>query len=118
MSRRNGRPEVDELGIWVLGLIVGFAFLFVMFRIAGLSGPNQRERPPRWLLVVGIVMMAGGFVLLVIYVGSHLLPGVNSSLPFLQLGRPTDVVAGISLVTLASSVLALGTCSLLVRLPR
>jgi hypothetical protein len=51
-------------------------------------------------------------------VGGHLVPGVNSSLPFLQLGRPTDVVAGISLATLAGSVLALGTCSLLVRLPR
>jgi multisubunit Na+/H+ antiporter MnhE subunit len=61
----DGQKSMN-FAIWVLGLIVGFAFLFVMFRIAGLSGPNQRERPPRWLLVVGIVIMAGGLVLLVI----------------------------------------------------
>jgi cell division transport system permease protein len=56
--------------------------------------------------------------LVLIYVGGHLVPLVNGSLPFLQLGGAADAVRTISLATLAGSVMALGACSLLVRLPR
>jgi hypothetical protein len=52
------------------------------------------------------------------YVGDHVVPAVNQNLPFLQLGSAAGAVQVISLSTLASSVLALGVCSLLVRLPR
>jgi len=64
--------------------------------------------------------LAGSIVatLVLIYVGGHLVPLVNGSLPFLQLGGAADAVRTISLATLASSVVALGACSLLVRLPR
>jgi drug/metabolite transporter (DMT)-like permease len=55
-----------NLGLSLLGLILGLVVLSVVFRLAGLTGPNPRERPPRWLLIVGIVTMAIGFVLLVI----------------------------------------------------
>ena len=87
--------------------------------LALVGTPRPVIRLPVFLEAVSLAV-AGSLVatVVVIYVGSHLLPGVNTSLPFLQLGRPTDVIAGISLATLASSVLALGTCSLLVRLPR
>ncbi|MDQ6743141.1 MAG: permease-like cell division protein FtsX [Candidatus Dormibacteraeota bacterium] len=87
--------------------------------LALVGTPRPVIRLPVLLEAVSLAV-AGSLVatLVVVYVGGHLVPGVNSSLPFLQLGRPTDVVAGISLATLAGSVLALGTCSLLVRLPR
>jgi cell division transport system permease protein len=64
--------------------------------------------------------LAGSIVatLVLIYVGGHLVPLVNGSLPFLQLGGAADAVRTISLATLAGSVMALGACSLLVRLPR
>jgi len=52
------------------------------------------------------------------YVGDHVVPAVNQYLPFLQLGSAAAAVQIISLTTLVSSVLALGVCSLLVRLPR
>jgi len=87
--------------------------------LALVGTPRPVIRLPVLLEAVSLAV-AGSLVatLVVVYVGGHLVPGVNSSLPFLQLGRPADVVAGISLATLAGSVLALGTCSLLVRLPR
>jgi cell division protein FtsX len=87
--------------------------------LALVGTPRPVIRLPVLLEAVSLAV-AGSLVatVVVIYVGSHLVPGVNSSLPFLQLGRATDVVASISLVTLASSVAALGACSLLVRLPR
>jgi cell division transport system permease protein len=52
------------------------------------------------------------------YVGDHVVPAVNQYLPFLQLGSAAGAVQVISLTTLVSSVLALGVCSMLVRLPR
>jgi cell division protein FtsX len=87
--------------------------------LALVGTPRPVIRLPVLLEAVSLAV-AGSLVatVVVIYVGGHLVPGVNSSLPFLQLGTATDVVASISLVTLASSVAALGTCSLLVRLPR
>ena len=64
--------------------------------------------------------LAGSVVatIVLVYAGGHLVPAVNGSLPFLQLGGAADAVRSISLATLASSVVALGACSLLVRLPR
>jgi hypothetical protein len=34
--------------------------------MAGLSGPNRRERPSRWLLVFGVVTFVVGMILLVV----------------------------------------------------
>ncbi len=50
--------------------------------------------------------------------GTRVVPVINSYLPFLQLGNPTNSMALLSVLTLASSVLTLGFCSLMVRLPR
>jgi cell division protein FtsX len=87
--------------------------------LALVGTPRPVIRLPVLLEAVSLAI-AGSLIatVVVIYVGSHLVPAVNSSLPFLQLGQPTDVIATISLATLASSVVALGACSLLVRLPR
>jgi cell division transport system permease protein len=51
-------------------------------------------------------------------VGVRVVPAVNAALPFLQLGSAVQATTTIALVTLVSSVLALGACSLMVRLPR
>ena len=55
-----------NLGLWLGGWIVGLAFLFVVFRMAGLSGPDRRERPSRWLLPFGVVTFVVGMILLVV----------------------------------------------------
>ena len=52
------------------------------------------------------------------FVGDHVVPAVNTYVPFLQLGTATGAVAAIRAATLGSSMLALGACSLFVRLPR
>jgi cell division protein FtsX len=51
-------------------------------------------------------------------VGVRVVPAVNSALPFLQLGSAVQATSTIALTTLLSSVVALGACSLMVRLPR
>jgi len=51
-------------------------------------------------------------------VGVRVVPALNSALPFLQLGSAVQATSTIALATLLSSVVALGACSLMVRLPR
>jgi cell division protein FtsX len=71
-------------------------------------------------LEAGALAVAGSVVasLTLRYVGDHVVPAVNQYVPFLQLGSAAGAVQVLSLTTLVSSVLALGVCSLLVRLPR
>ena len=73
------------------------------------------------VLLEGLALAVAGSVVAALtlkYVGDHVVPAVNQYLPFLQLGSAADAVQVLSLTTLVSSVLALGGCSLLVRLPR
>jgi cell division protein FtsX len=73
------------------------------------------------VLLEGLALAVTGSVvasLTLNYVGDHVVPAVNQYLPFLQLGSAADAVQLLSVTTLASSVLSLGVCSLLVRLPR
>jgi cell division protein FtsX len=89
-------------------------------RILTLVGtPRPVIRFPVFLEAVALAI-AGSVVasLSLTYVDDHVVPAVNQYLPFLQLGSAADAVQVISLTTLGSSVLALGACSLLVRLPR
>ena len=89
-------------------------------RILTLVGtPRPVIRFPVFMEAVALAI-AGSVVasLTLSYVGDHVVPAVNQYLPFLQLGSAADAVQVISLTTLCSSVLALGVCSLLVRLPR
>lgn len=64
--------------------------------------------------VVGTAIACAALLL----VGARVVPAMNSALPFLQLGSAVQATLAISLATLVSSVLALGACSLMVRLPR
>jgi hypothetical protein len=52
------------------------------------------------------------------YVGRHVVPAMDQSLPFLRLGDPAQVLVSLSVATLAASCLALAPCAMLVRLPR
>ena len=53
-------------GLWLLGLLLGWAVLFVVLRMAGLTGETPREQRRRWLLVFGVVMFVAGMILLVV----------------------------------------------------
>ncbi len=89
-------------------------------RILTLVGtPRPVIRLPVLLEAVALAV-AGSLVAFIslTYVGDHVVPAVNTYLPFLQLGSAAGAMQAIEVVTLTSSVLALGVCSLLVRLPR
>ena len=89
-------------------------------RILTLVGtPRPVIRLPVLLEAVALAV-AGSLVafLTLTYVGYQVVPAVNSYLPFLQLGSAAGAMQAIEVATLGSSVLALGVCSLLVRLPR
>jgi cell division transport system permease protein len=68
-------------------------------------------------VALGVVGSLAAFAALS-YAGDNIVPLLNSYLPFLQLGSAAGAVEALSLSTMASSVLALGACSLMVRLPR
>ncbi len=89
-------------------------------RILTLVGtPRPVIRLPVLLEAIALAL-AGSLVafLSLTYVGDHVVPAVNTYLPFLQLGSAAGAMQAIEVVTLTSSVLALGVCSLLVWLPR
>jgi len=89
-------------------------------RILTLVGtPRPVIRLPVLLEAVALAV-AGSLVafLAVTYLGNQVVPAVNQYLPFLQLGSAAGAMQAIEVATLGSSVLALGVCSLLVRLPR
>lgn len=73
------------------------------------------------LLLEAVSLAIAGSVLATVflwYLGTKLVPSVDTYMPFLQLGDALQTVGLISLLTLVCSVVALGGCSLLVRLPR
>jgi cell division protein FtsX len=106
------------VGVAVAALAVASLVALVLLR----SEIRARRAELRILTLVEAVGLgvAGSVVasLALSYVGDHVVPAVNQYLPFLQLGSAAAAVQIISLTTLVSSVLALGVCSLLVRLPR
>ena len=55
-----------NLGLWLLGGILGLAVLSVVFRMAGLNDATRGERRPRWLLVFGVVTFVVGMMLIVV----------------------------------------------------
>lgn len=89
-------------------------------RILTLVGtPRPVIRLPVLLESVALAVVGSAVAALTLtLVGEHVVPAVNAYVPFLQLGSAVGAVAAIKVVTLGSSVLALGACSLLVRLPR
>jgi cell division transport system permease protein len=119
------------IGIAVIGLGVASLVAMVLLRseirarraelrILTLVGtPRPVIRFP--LLVEAVSLAIAGSILATLvlwYLGTRVVPSVDTYMPFLQLGNAVQTVGLISLVTLVSSVVALGGCSLLVRLPR
>jgi cell division transport system permease protein len=119
------------IGIAVAGLAVASLVALVLLRseirarraelrILTLVGtPRSVIRFP--LLVEAISLAIAGSVvaaLVMTYVGGSIVPAVDTYVPFLQLGNAAATTGLITLATLASSVVALGGCSLFVRLPR
>lgn len=119
------------VGVGLAALVVASLVALVLLR----SEIRARRAELRILILVGTprpvirlpvfveavaLAVAGSVVasLTLSYVGDHVVPAVNQYLPFLQLGSAAGAVQVLSLATLGSSMLALGVCSLLVRLPR
>ena len=89
-------------------------------RILVLVGtPRPIIRMPVFVEAVSVAVVGTAIATAVLmFVGVQLVPAVNAALPFLQLGNATQATTTIALATLLSSVVALGACSLMVRLPR
>lgn len=119
------------LGIAIVGLGVASLVAMVLLRseirarraelrILTLVGtPRPVIRFP--LLVEAVSLAIAGSILATLvlwYLGARIVPSVDTYMPFLQLGDALQTVGLISLLTVVSSVVALGGCSLLVRLPR
>ena len=89
-------------------------------RVLTLVGvPRAIIRVPLVLQVLSVAV--GGSLLAVgslLYVGRHVVPAVDQSLPFLRLGDPGQLFGTLAAGTIAASCLALLPCGLLVRLPR
>ena len=89
-------------------------------RILALLGtPRRVIRLPVLLEAVSLAVVGSAVAIgALFYVGQRVVPAVNASLPFLHVGSTAYAVQFLSVATLASSVLTLGVCSWLVRLPR
>lgn len=89
-------------------------------RILGLVGtPRPIIRLPVFVEAISVAVAGTAIATAsVLLVGVRVIPAVNTALPFLQLGSAVQATLVIALATLVSSVMALGACSLMVRLPR
>lgn len=84
-----------------------------------LGTPRRVIRLPVLMEAVSLAL-AGSLVAFgaLFYVGDRILPTVNGSMPFLHLGSVAYAIQLIGVFTALSSVLSLGVCSWLIRLPR
>lgn len=131
MSAFLSLAQAVVIGVGVAALAVACLVALVLLRgeirarraelrILTLVGtPRPVIRLPVFVEAISLAL-AGSLLatLTLIYAGGQVVPAVNGYLPFLQLGNAFGAVESISLATLVSSAVALGGCSLLVRLPR
>lgn len=89
-------------------------------RILTLVGvPRMVIRVPLVVQVLSVAIAGSALaVLSLLYIGQHVVPAIDESLPFLRLGDPRDAFGALALGTVAASCAALLPCALLVRLPR
>lgn len=89
-------------------------------RILTLVGvPRFVIRVPLVVQVLSIAVAGSAVaVMSLMYIGQHVVPAIDQSLPFLRLGDPATVFDTLAVGTLAASCAALVPCALLVRLPR
>jgi cell division transport system permease protein len=131
LSQFLGTVRALVLGIAVGALTIAALVAFALLRseiaarqaelriLSLLGTPRRVIRLPVFaegvsLAVVGSLVA----ILTLVFMGGHVLPAVSDTLPFVRVGTSTPILETISMVTLASSVLTLGTCSWFVRLPR
>ena len=119
-----GALDAVALGV---GAIVALALLRAEvrarrdeLRILTLVGvPRAVIRVPLLFQVLSLAVTGSALaVASLLYIGRHVIPAIDASLPFLRLGDPSPAFATLSVATLAASCLALIPCALLVRLPR
>jgi hypothetical protein len=76
-------------------------------------------RVPLVVQVLSVALAGSALaVLSLLYIGQHVVPAIDQSLPFLRLGDPGAAFGTLAVGTLAASCAALVPCALLVRLPR
>jgi len=89
-------------------------------RILTLVGvPRLVIRVPLVVQVLSVAVAGSALaVLSLTYIGQHVVPAIDESLPFLRLGDPGNAFGTLAVGTVAASCAALLPCALLVRLPR
>ena len=89
-------------------------------RILTLVGvPRAVIRVPLVIQVLSVAVAGSALaVCSLLYIGQHVIPAIDQSLPFLRLGDPGQAFGTLSVATVGASCLALIPCALLVRLPR
>jgi cell division transport system permease protein len=89
-------------------------------RVLTLVGvPRPVIRVPLVVQVLSVAVAGGGVaVLSMLYIGQHVVPAIDDSLPFLRLGDPQSAFGTLAVGTMVASCAALLPCALLVRLPR
>jgi cell division transport system permease protein len=89
-------------------------------RILTLVGvPRLVIRVPLVVQVLSVAVAGSALAILsLVYIGQHVVPAIDQSLPFLRLGDPRDAFSTLAVGTLAASCASLVPCALLVRLPR
>ncbi|HYW25943.1 MAG TPA: permease-like cell division protein FtsX [Terriglobales bacterium] len=89
-------------------------------RILTLVGvPRLVIRVPLVVQVLSVAVAGSALAIVsLVYIGQHVVPAIDQSLPFLRLGDPRDAFSMLAVGTLAASCAALVPCALLVRLPR
>jgi cell division transport system permease protein len=89
-------------------------------RILTLVGvPHAVIRIPLVVQVLSVAV-AGSLVavLSLMYIGQHVVPAIDASLPFLRLGDPGPAASSLAFGTVLASCATLLPCALLVRIPR
>jgi cell division transport system permease protein len=119
-----GTLDVVALGV---GAVVALALLRgevrarrEELRILTLVGvPRLVIRVPLVVQVLSVAVAGSALaVLSLLYIGQHVVPAIDQSLPFLRLGDPRDAFSTLAVGTIAASCASLVPCALLVRLPR
>ncbi len=89
-------------------------------RVLTLVGvPRAVIRVPLVIQVLSVAAAGSALaVLSLLFIDRRVVPALDRSLPFLQLGDPGQAFGTLSVATIAASCLALLPCALLVRLPR
>jgi len=131
LSSALGTLQVIALALDLVALGVGAVVALALLRgevrarrdelrILTLVGvPRAIIRVPLVVQVLSVALAGSALaVLSLVYMGQHVVPAIDQSLPFLRLGDPAQAFRPLAVGTLAASCATLVPCALLVRLPR